>query len=499
MKNRGVSFSSASEVVADASARRPSPTRARVVHLSIDVPSYRTTRAVTVDARRVARRSSTRRVLVSLALSPSRGPLDVGASDHLGGSNAPSTVTLNDLRSMRLCGWVPSYRPGPGASDVRVAILADRLRRLDRPFGIASRARRPTSYAPGPGDAFGSVSSGARRGGFGSKRGSSLNTPPAPRRCDAARHTSGASYAPGPGVEDIESVLGLGSGSRGIPRANPPPARAGTEDFGTTSDDGTSRGGEHTLAGIRNRAPEVPKCARVPGTAFAPVVGSYRPGPGESRSPSANLGAAVNATPLVAPKPFFGGDTNAPRASPYAPGPGDASAVLASRPCLVTPFRSGFVPRALSFPEILSFHRNALGAAYDPGPGVGSGLGGSSTLRLDPDPDPFDEEARREPSSRRLRQPSCTASSFARRRASFARRSFAASGRSIARGSTEGRPEVMEPASAASRAASAASTRRRDSSIGGFGGGSSATAAASGGAVKNAFERRGRGRGWERG
>ena len=73
MKNRGVSFSSASEVVADASARRPSPTRARVVHLSIDVPSYRTTRAVTVDARRVARRSSTRRVLVSLALSPSQG------------------------------------------------------------------------------------------------------------------------------------------------------------------------------------------------------------------------------------------------------------------------------------------------------------------------------------------------------------------------------------------------------------------------------------------
>ena len=230
--------SSASDAAADASARRPSPTRARVVHLSIDVPSYRTTRAVTVDARRVARRSSTRRVLALARPLPLTGRApSTSALDHLGGSNAPSTVTLNDS-SMRLCGWVPSYRPGPGASDVRVAISPTEVQGSTDPS--ESLARWPTQSERPPRDAFDPSRPGARRGGFGSKRGSSLNTPPAPRRCDAARYTSGAGpYAPpGPGVEDIESRPGSGSGSRGIPRANPPPARAGTEDFGTTSDDG---------------------------------------------------------------------------------------------------------------------------------------------------------------------------------------------------------------------------------------------------------------------
>ena len=223
------------------------------------------------------------------------------------------------------------------------------------------------------------------------------------------------------------------------------------------------------------------------------VVGSYRPGPGESRSPSANLGAAVNAAPLVAPlvAPFFGGGPKAPRASPYAPGPGVSSAANALRlvGAATRPVRPG---RADAARPRRSFPSNALGAAYDPGPGVGSGPGGSSC----PGADPFKAG---DPSSRRLRHPSCTASSFARRRASFARRSLAASGRSTACGRTGGWPEGHGFELAASRTASSASTRRRASSTGGFGSGASATAPASGGAVKNASERRHlRGRGWGR-
>ena len=224
------------------------------------------------------------------------------------------------------------------------------------------------------------------------------------------------------------------------------------------------------------------------------VVGSYRPGPGESRSPSANLGAAVNAAPLVAPlvAPFFGGGSKAPRASPYAPGPGVSSAAnaLGLVDAATRPVRPGLADAAR---PRRSFPSNALGAAYDPGPGVGSSSGGSS--RPGADPCPFGAG---DPSSRRLRHPSCTASSFARRRASFARRSLAASGRSTSRGWTGGRPEGRGFELAASRTASSASTRRRASSTGGFGSGTSATAPASGGAVKNASERRdlwGRGRG----
>jgi len=51
---------------------------------------------------------------------------------------------------MPWCGFAAAYSPGPGVGSGALN-RADRLRKLARPFGIASRVRAATSYDPGPG------------------------------------------------------------------------------------------------------------------------------------------------------------------------------------------------------------------------------------------------------------------------------------------------------------------------------------------------------------